>query len=534
MKRLVGTGASSGLCIGTARIVPRRAPLLMRPVEAPPQEQALFEAARILAKDELVQVMAAAPEAQRDIFLFQQSILDDIGLNEAITAHIGKGLTAPAAVEAAGEEFAARLQKVEDEYISQRAADITDVCNRVVDILDARERTRFSLKAPAVLVAHDILPSDLMAVNRELILGFVTSGGSLTGHAAILAKSMGIPAVVAAGDMLAVQDGELCALDGDAGEVFFSPDEGTKARFSHMINLARRRSISRERLQEMPCVTKSGVEVTLLANCSTAQEVAAAMASGAQGVGLLRSEFLYMRAGVPSEEEQYLFYKECLCAAAGKPVTVRTFDIGADKLVTGISPTGEENPAMGLRGLRLALAREDLFLPHLRALLRAGLHGPLKVMFPMVCNAREFEGAMAMVARARESLQKDGLAFAQDIPFGSMIETPAAAILAGQLAAHAAFFSIGTNDLTQYTLAADRVNPAVASYYTPASPAVMALVNMAVAAANQHGRGLSICGEAAGEPALAVAYVGAGVTTLSMAAPALLQVKEALIEAPSL
>lgn len=534
MVRVLGTGASAGLCVGTLRVIPRRTAVIVRPAQAPPHELALFEAARILAKDELAQIMNAAPEAERDIFFFQQVLLDDHGLNRAIEAHIAAGLSAAAAVEAAGEEHAQRLLAVEDEYISERAADVTDVCNRLVDILDERPRNRFSLQEPAILLAQDILPSDLMAVNHELILGFVTASGSLTGHAAILARSMGIPAVVAASDISAAVDGELCALDGGTGEVFFAPDEGTKTRFLHMISLSQRRSISREKLLETPCITKSGVEVTLLANCSTPQEITHAMAAGAQGVGLLRSEFLYMRQSAPSEEEQYAFYKECLLAAGGAPVTVRTFDIGADKPVAGISPTREENPAMGLRGLRLSLSREDLFMPHLRALLRASVHGNLKVMFPMVCTLQEFDTAMEIVARAKAALREEGHAYNDELPFGCMVETPAAALMAQTLSERAAFFSIGTNDLTQYTLAADRVNAGVAAYYNPASPAVMALVNMTVQGARANARSVSVCGEAAAEPELALEYVRAGITTLSMAAPAILAIKEELMEAPDL
>ncbi len=529
MEKRTGVGAAPGLCLGQVRVVPKRQPLRSRPVQAAPQEQALFEAARILAKDELGQLMAAAPEAEADIFLFQQTMVDDGGLNRAIAGYIGAGQSAAAAVEKAGAEFAARLLALQDGYISQRAADVQDVCTRLVDILDGRPRTRFTLHGPAVVVAEDILPSDLLAAKRDYILGFVTSLGAPTGHATILARSMGIPAVIMAGDLSFVKDDTLCALDGATGEVFFAPDEATKTRFLHRINLAKRRSLSREKLMEMPCITKSGVHVQLLANCSNAGEVAAAVAAGAEGVGLLRSEFLYMQKNLPSEEEQYEFYKSCLLAAAGRPVTIRTFDIGADKRISGISQAEEENPALGLRGLRLALAKEELFLPHLKALLRAGLHGAVKVMFPMVCGKGEFLAAMEIVEKAKKQLALEGVQFCEDVPFGTMIETPAAALLAEELAEEAAFFSLGTNDLTQYTLAADRVNPAVVGHYNPANPAVMALVGMAVAAGQKAGRPISVCGEAASESKLAKAYVKMGITSLSMAAPSILEVKEALL-----
>lgn len=529
MKKIAGLAAAPGLAVGEVCFIPRRAAAMARAVQAPHQEMALYKAARILAKDEIAQIASRAHPADREIFLFQQALLDDAGLTRAVMQRIEEGAAAADAVEAAAELCAAKLREAGDGYISQRSADVYDVCRRLADILDGRARERLSLARPAILVADEIFPSDLVALDREMVLGFITAEGSAQGHAAIIARTMGVPALVGAGREV-LSAAAFAALDGSAGEVFFDPDEATKARFLHRIGLLRRRSLSLEKLKKAPCISKDGVRLQLLANCSSAEDIGLALEKGAEGVGLLRSEFLFMSEEAPTEERQYRFYADCLLQAAGLPVTIRTFDIGADKEVAGISMPKEQNPALGLRGLRLSLKKEELFLAQLRALLRAGAQGKLKVMFPMVNGPADLSAAMEAVARARAGLEKEGVPFGGDMEWGVMIETPAAALQAEELAAGAAFFSIGTNDLTQYTLAADRVNPALAPYYDPESPAVLRLIEMALAGARKYGRPVSVCGEAAAEPRLALQYAKMGVRTLSMAGAAILPVKDVLME----
>ena len=531
MRKLTGIAAAPGLAVGEVRMIPRRPAGITRSVQAPHQEKALYEAARILAKDELAAISERAQEADQDIFVFQQVMLDDAGLNRAVMEEIDSGAAAADAVERAGEVYAQRLREVEDAYISQRAADVYDVCRRVADILDGRPRERLYLTRPAIVLADEILPSDLITIDRELILGFVTGEGSAQGHAAIIARTMGIPAIVNAGpETLQVPEGALAALDGAAGEVYIAPDEATKARFLHRMGLARRRSLSLEKLKKLPCITRDGVQIQLMANCSSARDIALAMEAGAEGVGLLRSEFLFMSGQLPDEEAQYHFYADCLREAAGKPVTIRTFDIGADKEVAGISMEKEQNPALGLRGLRLSLEKAQLFDSQLAALLRAACCGRLKVMFPMVTGPEDFDLAMEAVGRARTRLEQQGVPYSDEVEWGVMIETPAAALQAEELAVRAAFFSIGTNDLTQYTLAADRVNPGVAKYYDPSSPAVLRLMDMTLAGARKYGRSVSVCGESAALPDMALRYARMGLRTLSMAATALLPVKDRVME----
>ncbi|MEG1932664.1 MAG: putative PEP-binding protein, partial [Pygmaiobacter sp.] len=374
--------------------------------------------------------------------------------------------------------------------------------------------------------------SDLASVDKALILGIAVSGGSVQSHCSIIARTYGIPTVVMAGTVLLdTPVGALCALDATDGSVFLDPDDATIARFSHRISISRRKNLTEEKLLRAPCISKNGVPFSLLANCGAPQDIAAAIAKGADGVGLLRSEFLFMGEHLPDEEEQFRFYRDCLLAANGHPVTIRTLDIGADKSVAGVTSTNEENPALGLRGLRLTLARPALLRTQLSALLRAGVYGDLRIMFPMITFPSDLDKAFALAGEVKSRLTANGLEFAPCVPLGCMIETPSAALLAAELAERAAFFSIGTNDLTQYTLAADRLNPAVAPYFDCAAPALQKLIAMTVFAANAADIPVSVCGEAAADPRTALLYASLGVRKFSMAAIALSDVKQALSDA---
>ena len=530
LQQIRGTPACAGLALGPVRVITRRYSSLGRIVLEPPRETNLFKTALVLAKDEIAKLSELASESDKAIFTFQIEVLNDHGLQDEVLGYIQSGSGAADAMERAESLYTAKIRSLPDEYLSQRAGDIQDACRRVVDILDGRPRERITIDAPCVLIADELLPSDLISVDHSLLLGLVTSAGSTQSHASIIARTFGIPAVVMAGpEVLDVPEGTICALDGGTGEVVFSPDEPTYARYAHRIHLAKRRTLSQERLRAMPCLTRDGVGVSMLANCSGPEDIARAIELGAEGVGLLRSEFLFLDSQLPDEAQQLSFYQNCIRAAAGRPITIRTLDIGADKEVAGLT-LDEANPALGLRGLRFSLARPELFLTQLAALLKAGLTGPLKVMFPMVASVEDFDRAMEMVEKARGMLRERGEAFSDKIEFGVMIETPAAALLSDELARRAEFFSIGTNDLTQYVHAVDRVNPAVSGYYTPASPAILRLVRMVVENAARGGIPVSVCGESAADPDLALLYVKAGIRQLSMSAPSILEVKERLMD----
>lgn len=532
MLHVTGVPASAGLAVGKVKRIKRASGGLTCVVLDSVREKALFEAAVLLAKDELSELEERASAQDKDIFLFQRVMLDDKGLRTEIVNAINSGNGAAAAVEYAADVYIQRIRSIDNEYLRERAADVQDACMRVVSILDGRPRDALLLKEPTIIAADEIYPSDIVSVDKGLLLGIVTAAGSVQGHAAIISRTMGIPAIVQAGDaFLEHCDDCFAALDGFSGEVFFDPDEPTKTRFLHRIAQQQRHEQKLQRLKSTPCVTPEGKTVQLMANCSCPEDIEQAIAKSADGVGLLRSEFMLLNGKIPSEQQQYQFYTRCLKAAKGKPVTVRTFDIGADKEVEGISHK-EDNPALGLRGIRLCLSRRDLLEPQLAALLRAAVHGPLKIMFPMIATEQEFATALQVLEDVKQQLNEKSIAFSPNVPVGTMIETPAAALLADRIAPLCDFFSIGTNDLTQYTHAADRVNPLVAGYYPQYSPAVHKLIEMAVSAAEQNGIPVSVCGEAAATPALARQYVSMGIHTLSMAAVSLLEVKETLMESP--
>lgn len=530
MRELYGTSACAGLALGPAKVLSRRTSPLGRIVQEPLRETSLFEAAVVVAKDEITQLSERASAQDKAIFTFQIEVLSDRGLLDEILRHIAAGTGAAAAVERAASLYAAKIRSIPDEYLSQRAGDIQDACRRVVDILDGRSRERLSLEQPCILIADELLPSDLISVDRSLLLGVATAGGSVQNHASIIARTFGIPTVVLAGsEILTVSEGTICGLDGTTGQIIIDPDEAAYTRYSHRIHLARRRSFSLEKLRDAPCVTRDGVRVHLFANCSGPEDIEKAIAQGAEGVGLLRSELLFLDGAIPDEEQQYAFYRSCLKAAAGRPVTIRTLDIGSDKTVAGLTAE-EPNPALGLRGVRFSLEREDLFYPQLAALLRAGLDGPLRVMFPMIASPEDLSRTLDAVEEVRRRLTRRGTAFCKDVLFGIMVETPAAVLMAEELAQTAAFFSVGTNDLTQYLHAADRVNPAVQDYFLPASPAVLRALRMVLDATERHQIPVSICGESAADPDTALLYVQSGIRQLSLSAPSLLEVKARLMD----
>lgn len=530
MQMYQGATASPGLVMGPVRRLQHSGPGLERVVQTPGREQALLNAAVVLAKDELRLLEEAAVGTDKDIFLFQQVMLDDPGLNREIASYIAAGAGAAPAVERAAQLYAGRIEAADDDYIRQRAMDVLDACRRVVNILDGRPRTPLRLETPSILVSEYIYPSDIVSIGRGMLLGVACAEGSEQSHASIIARTMGIPAAVMAGpELLEGCDGRTLALNGDTGEAYLDPDEATKTRFAHKLRLQRRHTLSQERLRAAPCTTKDGTRISLMADCASVEDVRTAVEAGADGVGLLLSEYLLLAGRVNGEEEQYGFYAACLAAAQGRPVTICTFDVAPDKTGTEFPREEEANPAMGLCGVRYCLAHPDFFETQLRALLRAGLAGNLRILLPMVSTRDEFEHALDAVYRAKCALRERGVPFAETVPVGAFIETPAAALTAGDLARRAAFFNVGTNNLIQYTYAADRVNPQVRAYLPAASPAVYRLVRFAVEAAAEARIPLCLCGEGAAQPALAEAYARLGVRAFSLPARELLEVKEYLM-----
>ena len=532
MQMYQGATASPGLVMGPVRRLQHSGPGLERVVQTPGREQALLNAAVVLAKDELRLLEEAAVGTDKDIFLFQQVMLDDPGLNREIASYIAAGAGAAPAVERAAQLYAGRIEAADDDYIRQRAMDVLDACRRVVNILDGRPRTPLRLETPSILVSEYIYPSDIVSIGRGMLLGVACAEGSEQSHASIIARTMGIPAVVQLGAGFLSQN---CAagavLDADNGRLILEPDEAVRKDAQRRIVGA---SILKKRLAALgaagPCRTKDGAHVALMASCSGPEDVELAMQAGAEGVGLLRSEFSIMAGRIPSEEEQYYFYLSCLQAAGGKPVTVRTFDIGADKSVPGLTEASP-NPALGMRGLRMSLAHPQMFEEQLCALLRAGARGPLRVAIPMVSCPEDWQRAMHHVEKARRTLRRRGVVFNEEMEFGCMVETPSAALLAGDiLAAGCRFLVVGTNDLVQYTYAADRLDGRFSDFFSARSPAVHRLVGMVLEAAAGTGAPVCICGVHAGSPNQEVRYARQGVRCFSTEATSLLQVKARLLE----
>lgn len=532
MQMYQGATASPGLVMGPVRRLQHSGPGLERVVQTPGREQALLNAAVVLAKDELRLLEEAAVGTDKDIFLFQQVMLDDPGLNREIASYIAAGAGAAPAVERAAQLYAGRIEAADDDYIRQRAMDVRDACRRVVNILDGRPRTPLRLETPSILVSEYIYPSDIVSIGRGMLLGVACAEGSEQSHASIIARTMGIPAVVQLGAGFLSQN---CAagavLDADNGRLILEPDEAVRKDAQRRIVGA---SILKKRLAALgaagPCRTRDGAHVALMASCSGPEDVELAMQAGAEGVGLLRSEFSIMAGRIPSEEEQYYFYLSCLQAAGGKPVTVRTFDIGADKSVPGLTEDSP-NPALGMRGLRMSLAHPQMFEEQLCALLRAGARGPLRVAIPMVSCPEDWQRAMHHVEKARRTLRRRGVVFNEEMEFGCMVETPSAALLAGDiLAAGCRFLVVGTNDLVQYTYAADRLDGRFSDLFSARSPAVHRLVGMVLDAAAGTGAPVCICGVHAGSPNQVVRYARQGVRCFSTEAASLLQVKARLLE----
>jgi phosphoenolpyruvate-protein phosphotransferase len=548
---LKGTGASAGIAAG--RVVVRAAEAAP-PAEPPPgdrqQEAARFTAALTESRRQLTEIAQAvarqAGEREAQIFAAHLAMLDDPLLAGAIRAYIERdGLAAGQAVERAVAELAARFLALPDALLRARADDIRDLGARLLRNLRGQAEAAHAAgpAAGAVLCAQDTTPSEIASLDTEQELGVVTERGAVNSHAAILARALGIPLVIGvSGALSRLRAGALVIVDGANGEVLVEPDQETLARYA-----GRRQTPTAAAGDDSPAVTLDGFRVELAANIGSVREAAAALAAGAEAVGVLRTEFLFLdRTAPPSEEEQFQAYAAVLRALAPRRVVIRTADIGGDKEAAWLavpSPQSElctphstfrtgENPALGLRGIRLSLRQEEMFRTQLRALLRAAPFGNLAILLPMVCDVSEVRRAKELIGSVQADLQRSDLGpwtlNLGRICLGVMVETPAAAVLAAELAEQADFLSIGTNDLTQYVLAADRTDPAVAEWYQPLHPAVLRLVAATVDAANRAGKWAAICGEIAADPLAAPLFVAMGVRELSMTPASIPAVKQAI------
>ena len=530
---LTGLPGAPGIVSGPARHLSAARPRIPSGSSRKPEEEweALQEALEhVRAEIRKAQESVAGRAGDYSAAIFDAHLLfldDDALLEPARHAVFEEGRNAAEAWHAAAEAVASAYRGLDDEYLQARAEDLTGVARQVVAALTG-EVAGPVLTRPGIVVAADLTPADTAALDRQLAQGIATAAGSPVSHSAILARSLGIPAAVGLGRaLLDVPEGTELLLDGDAGAVYVGPSVELVAEYGRRSGAREEAArVARARAAE-PALTRDGRAVEVVANIGSPDDLPAALANGAEGVGLLRTEFLFLeRDSMPSEHEQYEAYSRIAEALEGRPLVLRTLDVGADKPLPYLPTELEANPFLGMRGIRLALARPELLEPQLRAVLRAASEHPaVKVMFPMVATLEEYREARAALQRASTDL---GRAAPEELEVGVMVEVPAAALAAETFAPEVDFFSLGTNDLTQYTLAAERGNAAVAALADGLHPSVLRLVRLVAEAASRHGRWVGVCGELASDPTAVPVLVGLGVTELSANAPAIPTVKQAV------
>ncbi len=480
-------------------------------------------------------VLGEAGEEDAQIFQIHQLLLEDEDFLSSIDEQIQKGVYADTAVELAGLQYAQILKNLEDPYLSERAADIRDISEQLIQALEAENELTSQENESYILVADDLSPSETVSMDKHLLLGIVIFGGTPNSHTAILARALGIPALVGVGRINEEQDGEFALLNAAEGSLLISPNAEQHREFLKQQAVQRDLAEAHTRylrsLINQAAVTKSGRRMLIYANVGDVAEIPFALTNGAEGIGLLRSEFLYLSMQrYPTEEELMQNYCEIINQLCGKKVIIRTLDIGADKQAPYFEIPHEENPALGFRGIRLCLSREAMFKTQLRAILRASAYGSVSIMLPMVVSAREVQRCRNLLSECKFELAREQRAFDEKIELGVMIETPAAAIMCEELAYEADFFSVGTNDLLQYTLAADRQNPLVANICEENREAVLRLIAMSADAIHRKGGWIGICGELAANLQLTQRFVDMGVDELSVSAPYLLDVREKVTE----
>ena len=537
---LKGIGASPGIATGTVLLLvaddhPVREYAL--PAEDVPRELIRFEEALIETRRQLNEIQQRVGEAlggeSAGIFEAHLHVVDDPSFVDEIYREVReKHKNIEKILVEVSERYAQTLLAMEDDYLRERAADIRDVTRRILrNLAGGGGDLLAGLEAPRVIVSRDIAPSEMAAFDRRKILGMVTEMGSPTSHTAIMARAMELPAVVGMREACRrLQDGDRVILDGVRGLLVAHP---SSAREEDYGRISRSRAIIQKRLavlKDEPAATLDGHTVELSANIEMPADVEAALARGARGIGLFRSEYLYLASGgEPSEERQYLAYAEVAKRILPAPVIIRTLDLGGDKLPASLKLPEEANPFLGWRAIRLCLARPAMFKTQLRALLRASAHNPkLRIMYPMVSSAGEVDQANLLLEEAKTELAAAGVAFNPQVEVGAMIEIPSAALTADLIASRVRFFSIGTNDLVQYTLAVDRGNERVAQLYEPTHPAVLQLISRTVEAGHRHGIWTGVCGEVAGNPVLVPLLLGLGVDELSASPGAVPLVKDVI------
>lgn len=472
-------------------------------------------------------------EANAMIFEIHQMMLEDLDYLESIENIIRtQEVNAEFAVATTADNFAQMFAAMDDAYMQGRAADVKDVSERVLDILCGVSGGMKEMTEPCIIAADDLAPSETVQLDKSKVLGFATMYGSSNSHTAILARTMNIPAVIGLGeDLLTKYDGKMAVIDGFTGMLYIDPDEETMKVMEEKRAKDQEQKALLEQLKGKENVTKSGQKINVYANIGNVSDVGAVLKNDAGGIGLFRSEFLYLEnSDFPTEEQQFAVYKQVAENMAGKKVIIRTLDIGADKQVDYFGLDKEENPALGYRAIRICLTRKEIFKTQLRALYRAAMFGNISIMFPMIISVAEVHEIKAIIAEVKEELKNEGIPFKDDVEFGVMIETPASVMISRELAKEVDFFSVGTNDLTQYTLAIDRQNAKLDKFYDPHHPAVLAMIKMAADNAHAEGAWIGICGELGADLELTEEFLKMGLDELSVSPAMVLPLRKRIRE----
>lgn len=533
-----GKGVSTGVAAGPLYFYQRaKAEITRYEVADPEAEWARFKGAQAKAIEQLGELAEKAREEAGDeaalLFETHQMMAEDMEYEEAIQAAIQENkLNAEAAATDTAAQFAEMFASMDDPYFQARSADVKDVSGRIIAALTGAAQGGIDSPVPVILAADDLAPSETVQLDKSKILGFVTEGGSGSSHTAILARTMGIPAIIGVGDQLKPEyAGKEVIIDGSTGSVTVDADEDTRAVLLKKMEEQKKTREMLEKLKGLPNESRDGQSVKVFCNIGGPDDVPAVLANDAGGVGLFRSEFLYLNCDdFPSEDVQFEAYKKVLSDMGGREVVIRTLDIGADKQIAYFNMPKEENPALGNRALRICLNRPEIFHTQLRALFRASAFGKLGIMFPMVTSVWEVREAKKMCERVKAELTKEGIPFSEDVEIGIMIETPAAVLMSDRLAKEVNFFSCGTNDLTQYTLACDRQNADLGRFYDPHHPAVLRALKMVCDNAHKNGVWVGICGELGADLALTETFLSIGIDELSVSPRSVLPLRQKIRE----
>lgn len=539
MKIIKGKGVSNGIAIGTIHFSGEDQVKVRRiSTDNSELEISRFESARKLAVSQLKELFNKAVkevgESNAQIFSIHQMMLEDMDYLDSVRNIIStQKVNAEYAVAVTSDNFAAMFSDMDDEYMKARSADVVDISDRIIrNLSDRNTDNSLSSGKDLIICADDLTPSETVQMDKSSVIAFVTRKGSANSHTAILARTMAIPAIIGAGSPLEESlEGSFAIINAFTGEIFIDPDEATlsKQKIKQRKYLEHKELIKQQKGKEN--ITADGKKIELYANIGSFSDLGEALKNDAGGIGLFRSEFLYLENDdYPSEEFQFSVYKKAAESMAGKPVIIRTMDIGADKQIEYFNIPKEENPALGWRALRICLDRQDIFKAQLRALCRASAFGNIQVMFPMVASLWEVQEIKAIVAEIQDSLKKEGIAFNEKMAMGIMIETPAAAVISDILAPEVNFFSIGTNDLTQYTIAVDRQNRNLERYFDPYHPSVLRLIDITVQNAHKNGIWCGICGELGGDINMTEAFLAMGIDELSMAPGSILEIRKKIRE----